>query len=182
METAPTFLQLQESDFDPRFNRNYANAQEEKRGGRPYHFPQGWYRHALKVEDKYPNDKAWLGMNNSPGEWIVAYHGTKPGVVKSIIDTGLQHKFVTADACKAAAEQDPRIPKVKGLYVATHCEGGASIYTGSGTRIEGPAGTFKTYHTVFQCRVENNKFTEHTGPVNVGLALRVFDEKAIRPY
>ncbi|CAF3625502.1 unnamed protein product [Rotaria sp. Silwood1] len=105
-EAAPTFLQVQESDFDPRYNRDYPHAEEEKRGGRPYYFPQGWYRHALKVENKYPNDHLWLGMNNSPGEWIVAYHGTQAGVVKSIIDTGLQHKFVTADACKDDAENN----------------------------------------------------------------------------
>ena len=182
-QAALTFLQLQESDFDPRYNRDYPQAQEERRGGRPYYFPQGWYRHALKVENKYTNDKVWLGMNNSPGEWCVAYHGTKAGVVKSIIDTGLQHKFVTADACKDDAErQRPFIPHVKGLYVATHCEGGASRYIGTGFKIEGPPGTFKTCYIAFQCRVENNKFTEHKGPVTVGLALRVFDEKAIRPY
>ena len=180
---ALSFLQLQASDFDPRYNRDYPQAHEEKRGGRPYYFPQGWYRHALKVEGKYPNDQAWLGMNNSPGEWGVAYHGTKAGVVRNITDAGLQHKFVTADACAAEAKQkQPSIPNVKGLYVATHCEGGASIYTGSGFKIEGPQGTFKTYHVAFQCRVENGKFTEHKGPVTVGLALRVFDEKAIRPY
>ncbi|CAF1317560.1 unnamed protein product [Rotaria sordida] len=182
-ETAPTFLQLQESDFDPRYNRDYPHAEEEKRGGRPYYFPQGWYRHALKVEGKYPNDRLWLGMNNSPGEWIVAYHGTQAGVVKSIINTGLQHKFVTADACKDEAKhQRPSIPDVKGLYVATHCELGAADYANPGFKIEGPPGTFKTYYIVFQCRVQNDKFTEHRSPVRDGLALRVFDEKAIRPY
>jgi hypothetical protein len=122
-------------------------------------------------------------MNNSPGEWPVAYHGTKAGVVKNIIGTGLKHQFVTTDACKDEAKiQRPTIPDVNGLYVATHCEGGASIYTGSGFKIEVSPGTFKTYYIAFQCRVQNDKFTEHKTPVRVGLALRVFDEKAIRPY
>lgn len=182
-QAAITFLQLQESDFDPRFNRDYPHAEEDRRGGRPYYFPQGWYRHALKVENKYPNDQAWLGMNNAPGEWAVAYHGTKAGVVKSIMATGLQHRFVTADACKEEAKTlMPTIPDVKGLYVATHCEGGASHYVGTGFQVEGPPGTTKTYYVAFQCRVQNGKFTEHRGPVTVGLALRVFDENAIRPY
>ena len=35
------FLQLQQSDLDPRYNRAYPQAQEENRGGRPYYFPQG---------------------------------------------------------------------------------------------------------------------------------------------
>ena len=122
-------------------------------------------------------------MNNSPGEWCAAYHGTKPGVVRSIIDGGLKHQFVTADACKSEAKvQRPSIPDVKGLYVATHCEGGASIYTGEGFKIKASSGAVKNYKVAFQCRVQNDKFTEHKGPVKVGLALRVFDEKAIRPY
>lgn len=182
-EAALGFLQLQESDFDPRYNRDYPNAQEEIRGGQPYYFPQGWYRHALKVEGKYTNDQVWLGMNNSPGEWLVAYHGTHAGVVKNILATGLQHKFVTMDVCKDQAKsQRPSIPDVKGLYVATHCEKGAADYARQGFQIEGPPGTIKTYYIVFQCRVENDKFTKHTSPVREGFALRVFDEKAIRPY
>ncbi len=179
MEATLTFLQLQGSDFDPRYDRDYPHVQEEKRGGRPYYFLQGWYRHALKVEGKYPNDQVWLGMNNSPSEWLVAYHGTKAGVVKNIIGTGLQHKFVTADYCEPEAKlQRPTIPDVKGLYVATHCEGGAAVYALPGFKIKSPPDTFGTYYIVFQCRVQNDKFTEHKGPVNVGLALRVFDEKS----
>ncbi|UJR18751.1 hypothetical protein I4U23_005657 [Adineta vaga] len=178
-----SFLQLQQLDLDPRFNRDYPTAQQEQRGGRPYYFPQGWYRHALKVDNKYPEDKVWLGMNNSPGEWCVAYHGTKSGVVKNIATAGLKHQFVTADACKDEAKaQRPSIPDVKGLYVAAHCEGGASGYTGSGFNVSDSSGVVKKYKIVFQCRVQNDKFTEHKGPVSVGLALRVFDEKAIRPY
>ena len=66
--TIVNVLEMQELDLDPRYNRDYPDAEEEMRGGRPYYFPQGWYRHALKVDDKYPNDHVWLGMNNSPGE------------------------------------------------------------------------------------------------------------------
>lgn len=182
-EAAVNYLQLQTSDFDPRYNRDYPNAHEEKRGNRPYYFPQGWFRHALKVIDKYPEDQVWLGMNNSPNEWCVAYHGTQPMAVKPIMNTGLEHRFVKADVCREQAKQQmPSIPDAAGLYVATHCEGGASCYTRPGFTVEGPPGTFQTYHVAFQCRVKNGKFTEHKDPVNVGLALRVFDEKAIRPY
>ncbi|CAF5101602.1 unnamed protein product, partial [Rotaria sp. Silwood1] len=175
-------IELQESDLDSRYNRDYPDAQEEMRGGRPYYFPQGWYRHALKVDDKYSNDHVWLGMSNSPGEWSVAYHGTAAGAVKSIVKGGLKHDFVTTDACKDAAKlQRPSIPDVKGLYVATHCEGGAAEYA-SNFEIKDSSGTIREYQVVFQCRVENDQFTEHQGPVSIGLALRVFNEKAIRPY
>jgi hypothetical protein len=179
---ALSFLQLRLSDFDPRFNRDYPTAQEEKRGGLPYYFPQGWYRHALKVVDKYPGDQQWLGMNNAPGEWAVAYHGTKSPGVRGIVDKGLLHSFVTADAYKnEAKQQNPSIPDVKGLYVATHCEMGASGYT-QPFAVTDSTGVTKQYRVVFQCRVQPGKFTTHTGPVQTGMAWRVFDEKAIRPY
>lgn len=182
MEAALTFLQLQESDFDPRFNRDYPEAYEEVRGGHPYYFPEGWYRHALKVLGKYPGDEVWLGMNNSPGEWAVAYHGTKSHAVRGITDGGLLHQFVTADACKSdAKQQNPNIPDVAGLYVATHANGGADLYTESFEVVDSN-GASNSYEIVFQCRVQPGKFTAHSSPVQQGLAWRVFDEKAIRPY
>ena len=65
-----------------------------------------------------------------------------------------------------------------GLYVATHCEGGATDYVGDGFQIKDSLGTVHEYKVVFQCRVENDQFTEHPEPVTVGLALRVFNEKS----
>ncbi|CAF4269069.1 unnamed protein product, partial [Rotaria sordida] len=55
---------------------------EDKRGGFPYYLLIGWYPHTLKVVDKYPEDKLWLGSNNVDGEWSVAFHGTHEGAVK----------------------------------------------------------------------------------------------------
>jgi hypothetical protein len=182
LEPALAFLQLQESDFEPRYNRDYPHAKVETRGGYPYYFPQGWYRHALKVTDKYQDGQVWLGMNNSPGEWAVAYHGTKSRGARGIVDQGLLHSFGSEDFCKNdAMKQYPWIPDVKGLYVATHCQGGASRYTES-FKVKDSTGANRDYEVVFQCRVEPGKFTEHKRPVKVGMAWRVFDEKAIRPY
>ncbi|CAF2522277.1 unnamed protein product [Rotaria sp. Silwood2] len=182
IEPALAFLQLQQSDFEPEYNRDYPSAHEETRGSLPYHFPQGWYRHALKVIDKYPDDKAWLGMNNGSGEWAVAYHGTKTDAVKSIKNEGLLHTLVTADFMKdEAKKQNPSIPDVKGLYVATNCEGGASIYT-KAFLIKDSIGASKNYQVVFQYRVQPGKFTVHNRGVNVGMAWRVYDAKAIRSY
>ncbi|CAF3479110.1 unnamed protein product [Rotaria sp. Silwood1] len=127
LESAPKFLELQPSDLDSRYNRNYTHAYEEIRSGHPYYFPQGWYHHALKVSDKYPNDTAWLGMSNGPGEWAVAYHGTVLKAVKGITDQRLLQDLVITDLMKfEAKQQNPSIPDVKGLYVATHCDGGAA--------------------------------------------------------
>ncbi len=65
--------------------------------------------------------------------------------------------------------------------MATHCEGGASNYTKPFT-VQDSTGKTKNYRVVFQCRVQPGKFTEHKSPVTVGMAWRVYDEKAIRPY
>ncbi|UJR20441.1 hypothetical protein I4U23_023572 [Adineta vaga] len=184
IEAALVTLQIQQKDLEPIYNRKYTYDHEEIRGGRPYYLPNGWYRHALRVIDKYPEDKLWLGMDNSPGEWAVAYHGTTCNAVRSIVDEGLLHRFFTRDAFKyEAKQQNPSIPDVNGIYVATHCEGGASLYAIS-FNVKESTGIEKTLQVVFQCRVEPGKFTEHenTKVVNVGNVWRAFDEKAIRPY
>ena len=50
----------------------------EKRGGEEYIPPTGWTGYGLKVLGSYEND-TWLGMNNTKGEWCVAYHGVARG-------------------------------------------------------------------------------------------------------
>ena len=65
---------LRKDQLDPRGNRNDGWGVGENRGGKPYDPPIGWNGIGLKVWDKY-GDNTWLGMNNSPGEWCVAYHG-----------------------------------------------------------------------------------------------------------
>ncbi|CAF1188913.1 unnamed protein product [Rotaria sp. Silwood1] len=66
-------------------------------------------------------------MNNGPGEWAVAYHGTVLKAVKGITDQRLLQDLVITDLMKfEAKQQNPSIPDVKGLYVATHCDGGAA--------------------------------------------------------
>jgi hypothetical protein len=121
-------------------------------------------------------------MDNSRGEWAVAYHGTNLSTVRGITDNGLLQNFVTMDAMRGEAmKQNPRIPDVKGLYVATNCERGASNYAAPFT-VKDSRGRSKKYQVVFQCRVKPGSFTIHRSPVIVGMAWRVFDEKAIRPY
>lgn len=47
--------------------------ENEKRGGRPYFPPKGWYGHGLTVLGRYENDD-WIGYEGGK-EWCVAYHG-----------------------------------------------------------------------------------------------------------
>jgi hypothetical protein len=67
-----------------------------------------------------------------------------------------------------------------GIYVATHCNGGADEYTTPVTVLNGDQN--ETFRLVFQCRVRPNSFTAHTGVVETGEAWRIVDSQAIRPY
>ena len=84
---------LSKNQLDPRGNRSDGWGIGENRGGKPYEPPIGWTGIGLKVWDKY-GDNTWIGMDNVPGEWCVAYHGVGSGQssenVKNV--TGLIYK------------------------------------------------------------------------------------------
>ena len=69
---------LKKGLLDPEGNRSSGWAVGECRRGKPYEPPLGWIGIGLKVKDKY-GDNIWIGMDNSPGEWCVAYHGVANG-------------------------------------------------------------------------------------------------------
>ena len=69
---------LSKNQLDPRGNRVEGWGIGEMRGGKPYDPPLGWNGIGLKVMDKY-GDNTWIGMDNSQGEWCVAYHGIGSG-------------------------------------------------------------------------------------------------------
>ena len=67
---------LSKGQLDARGNRVDGWGVNEKRGGKPYDPPIGWKGIGLRVTDKYDNgNNTWIGMDNSKGEWCVAYHG-----------------------------------------------------------------------------------------------------------
>lgn len=180
-----SYLQLKPFDFNPIYNNDYSKGgfpTSVPRGGLPYYFPKMWYRHGLKVDDKYNDDLCWLGSSNDPGVWPVAFHGTRPHAIKSITDEGLQPNKTSRDAMLNEATQkwgeDFNRP---GLYVATRCNGGSSIYTEK-FDVKISSDKTKTFEVVFQCRVRPLSYTIHTNPVAVGEAWRIVDPTAIRPY
>ena len=67
---------LRKSHLDSRGNRIDGWGINEKRANEPYIPPLGWIGIGLKVLGQYDGgDDKWIGMNNSEGEWCVAYHG-----------------------------------------------------------------------------------------------------------
>lgn len=79
--------------FDPRFDYDFTNLRDTetyRRGGEVYERPSGWQRFALKILNKYEDNK-WLGTryrstSSVPGEWPVSYHGTSKQGADGIIE------------------------------------------------------------------------------------------------
>ncbi len=153
----------------------------EQRGSLPYYFPIGWYRHALKVVDKFPDDKLWLGKDNVDGEWAVAFHGTKGIAVKGIKEKGLLITKFDAKREEAVEQRGTSFDK-PGLYVATHCTGGAHPQYTAPFDIQQSPDVVEKFRVVFQCRVKPGAYTTHRSPVVKGHAWRFVDTDAIRPY
>ena len=66
----------------------YRIPDEEMRGGKEYYLHHGWIDHLLNVWNRYDGgDNTWIGMNNSSGEWCVAYYGTWIYAVKAILES-----------------------------------------------------------------------------------------------
>ena len=182
MEASHHIFQLQPSDLAPEFNMDYSSNMptEDRRGDYPYYLPIGWHRHALKVVDKYPEDQLWLRSDNIEGEWPVAFHGTHSGAVKGITKEGLRKTRVDLMR-EESAEQRGKDFDRPGLYVATHCDGGAYPNYTKPFSIKTSSDITETFRVVFQCRVKPDAFTTHSGPVRIGNASRFVDSDAIRP-
>ena len=66
---------LSKKFLDREGNRSDDWGIDEERGNKKYYPPIDWIGICIKVVDKYDEgNNEWLGMNNSEGEWCVAYH------------------------------------------------------------------------------------------------------------
>ena len=76
-------------EFDYDFTSVCDHRQTFRRGDQPYERPCGSYRIALKVENQFGADNAWLGVTgDNPEEWPVSYHGTGQHNALSIAEEG----------------------------------------------------------------------------------------------
>ena len=158
------------------------------RGGKDYDPPLGWKGIGLRVMDKYDNgDNTWIGMNNSPGEWCVAYHGVGNGQpsneVKKITGNiykstfrpgkGQAHEF-----CDDAFHPGQKVGK--GVYCTRTIKTAADKYAGI-SEINGIK-----YKTVLMVRVKPeairhcDKCLDSRAPFDYWVVNGTTDE--IRPY
>ena len=77
-DTIMSACKLSLSQLDPEGNKYEGWPKGQKRGNLPYYSPEGWIGIGLNVFNRFENN-VWLGMNNSKGEWCVAYHGVGCG-------------------------------------------------------------------------------------------------------
>ena len=88
---------LTKNELDVRGNKYNGWSSGENRGGKPYIPPIGWIGIGLRVWDRYDGENNWIGHNNNPGEWCVAYHGVacemNSNDVKRIIELIFKNGF-----------------------------------------------------------------------------------------
>ena len=178
-----SFFQLQKKDFDQKHNVDYKRVKpiRESRGGLPYYPPTGWYCHALNVDNKYSNDKLWFGSNNIDGEWAVAFHGTHTAAITDVRDDSFSSRLVDAKRREVVERRGKEYDK-PGLYVTTHCNGGAHPQYTTTFDVKSPSGVTEKYRVVFQCRVKPGAYIVHQSLVDTGHTWRFVDPEAIRPY
>ena len=181
-------VKLSRAQLDPRGNRNDGWGVGEKRGGKDYDPPIGFNGIGLKVMDKYDNgDNTWLGMNNVPGEWCVAYHGVASGQssdnVKSVTGKIVNTEFKAGggQAHRNCPDQyHPGKNVGTGVYCTPTIKTASEQYAGI-SEINGIR-----YKTVLMVRVKPSairhcdKCSDSKAPYNYWVVNGTTDE--IRPY
>ena len=181
-------VKITRNNLDPRGNRNDGWGIGEKRGGKDYDPPIGWNGIGLKVWDKYDNgDNTWIGMENKPGEWCVAYHGVASGQssdnVKKVTGLICNTQFKPGGGQAHANCNDQYHPGKKvgiGVYCTPTIKTASEQYAG----ISNINGT--NYMTVLMVRVKPSAIrhcdncTDSRAPYNYWVVNGTTDE--IRPY
>jgi len=126
-------------------------------------------------------------MDNSPGEWVMAYHGTVSVSKVGIIQSNLNSQ---SDPYKQESYQNPTAQQYPGPGI--YCSPDISILEKHGfcKDIEVPVkGGKAKYKVAFMCRIHPDYYTEHNpsndathAPNGTKVYLRAFDPQFIRPY
>ena len=181
-------VKLAKNQLDPRGNRNDGWGVGEKRGGKDYDPPIGFNGIGLNVWDKYDNgDNTWLGMDNVPGEWCVAYHGVASGQssdnVKDVTGTIVKSTF-RAGGGQLHADCDDQYHPGKKVGVGVYCT--PTIKTASEQYAGISVINGIQYKTVLMVRVKPSairhcdKCGDSRAPYNYWVVNGTTDE--IRPY
>ena len=172
---------LTKNQLDSRGNRVSGWGKNELRGNKPYNGPEGWIGIGLKVLDKYDNgNNEWIGMNNTKGEWCVAYHGVgrsqNSDNVKDITGKIFKGGF------KAGQNQVHR--NCSDIYHPGNIVGDGVYITPNITIAEGYSGESningKSYKTVLMVRVKPSAIRGCTDQKEYWVVNGTTDE--IRPY
>lgn len=167
--------------LDPRGDNKdggWAPRNAEQRGGFPYDPPHTYKGYGLKVLGKYDGgNDTWLGCNNSPGEYPVAYHGVGQGNPQALGLVGViaNSQFRPGQGQAYQNYNDARHPGNKvgvGVYVTPRI----SVAEGYASSTAGLNG--RNYYPVFMCRVKPDKIRYAAERPDYW----VLDPQYIRPY
>ena len=83
---------LSEDILDSNYNKQLGTWNKSgipKRGGETYEPPHGWIGFGLNIlhNNMFNADLGWIGHENSPGEWIVVYHGIRKSDERNLSET-----------------------------------------------------------------------------------------------
>merc|ERR1711953_506309 len=134
------YFGLPDSSYSPSHNYFYDDGETVSRGGRNFVQPKGWAKLALNVAGKYSG--SWLE------DWNVAYHGTRSGSAKAILQSGGLR--IAGGGSSAAVISGAAFGQ--GVYVSP-CASFAQGYAKD--PFEGE------YNIVFLVRVRPGSFTTH---------------------
>ena len=173
---------LTKGQLDPQGNRIDGWGINEKRGNKTYDPPLGWTGIGLKVLDKYENN-IWIGMENKPGEWCVAYHGVGYGQPSDNVKN-VTGKIVNSELKpgKRQAHSNCKDINHKGKKV------GKGVYCTPLIKVaEGYAGISKipngdSYKTVLMVRVDPNAIRQCNCPIAKDYWVVNGTTDEIRPY
>ena len=188
-EVDPTFIE--ELNLDPELQELFCGrgqkldgkwAHGEKRGGKPYNPPDGWWGLGLNVINRYDNgNNDWLACDGRPGEWCIAYHGAcrsnSSEQIKQIIKPILQQNLKPGGGQGCKNSNDIFHPGHK-VGVGVYCTPNISTANGYAGRIE--VNGIK-YQIAFMLRVKPDKIRAASNEVWV-LNAGNGDFSEIRPY
>jgi len=164
-------------DFRANFDwRGQTQVKTHTRGGLRYIEPNGFYGFAVNVLGKYDGgNNDWMKLEGNPGEWAVAYHGTKVSGFPAILTSGF--RAGGGQAHKNGTCVKTGAPIGTGVY-CTPSLAVAERYGGEGHDFNGRKIIF-----VMQCRVNPAKIKHcHDYDTNGQAYWVLNDPKDIRPY
>ena len=171
---------LSQNIFNSKYNKFYNQIlNNQRRGGEEYIQPLNWTVYGMNVSGKYDfGNNAWLGNNNSPGEFAVAYYGINNLVNKNM---NMMNNIISLMGNLETGQTFVGIKNIR--QQGQTCKAGAYFYKNpnyaeNSSEIINIAGF--EYKVMFMCRVKPSKIMQPENFKDCWILSPTPDE--VRPY